>query len=69
VLLRYRAAGVRTDLPEIAALLERAHGPSPESITQLHNLLANHTADSPLYNPHTPFTKLQAILDKVPTGL
>ena len=69
VLLHYRAAAVRTDLLEIAALLERAHDPDPECITVLHHLLANDTADSPLYNPHTPFTELEAILDKVRAGL
>jgi hypothetical protein len=68
-LLHYRAAAVRTDLLEVAALLEHAQAPDPECITVLHNLLANHTADSPLYNPHTPFTELEAILDKVRTGL
>jgi hypothetical protein len=69
VLLHYRAAAVRTDLLEIAALLERARDPDPECITVLQTLLANHTADSPLYNPHTPFAELEAILDKVRTGL
>lgn len=69
VLLHYRAAAVRTDLLEIAALLEHADDPDPEYITLLDNLLANHTADSPLYNPHTPFTELEAILNKVRAGL
>jgi hypothetical protein len=62
------APPVHTDLLEISALLERAHDPDPECIAQLHNLLANRTADSPLYNPHTPFTELEAILDQVHTG-
>ena len=68
VLLHYRAAAVRTDLLEIAALLERAHDPEPDCIQTLHDLLANGN-DSPLYNPNTPFTELEAILDKVRAGL
>jgi hypothetical protein len=68
VLLHYRAAAVRTDLLEIAALLERAHDPEPDCIQALHGLLANGN-DSPLYNPNTPFTELEAILDEVRAGL
>lgn len=69
VLLHYRAAAVRTDLLEIAALLERAHDPDPDCIVALQNLLANHPGDSPLYNPNTPFPELQATLDYVRSGL
>jgi hypothetical protein len=69
VLLHYRAAAVRTDLLEIAALLEQANNPDPACITVLHHLLANDTADSPLYNPETSFTELEAILAKVRAGL
>jgi hypothetical protein len=68
VLLHYRAAAARTDLLEIAALLERAHDPEPDCIQALHGLLANEN-DSPLYNRNTPFTELEAILDKVRAGL
>lgn len=69
VLLHYRAAAVRTDLLEIAALLERAPHPDPECVAALHDLLANHPGDSPLYNPNTPFNELQATLDYVRTGI
>ena len=68
VLLHYRAAAVRTDLLEIAALLERAHAPQPEIIRALHGLLANENG-SPLYNCNTPFSELEAALDYVRSGL
>jgi hypothetical protein len=68
VLLHYRAAAVRTDLLEIAALLERAHNPDPAGIEALRALLANDT-DSPLYNTNTPFSELEATLDFVRSGL
>jgi hypothetical protein len=69
VLLQYRAAAVRTDLLEIAALLERTHDPDPDCMAALHNLLANHPGDSPLYNPNIPFTELQATLNYARTSL
>jgi hypothetical protein len=68
VLLHYRAAAVRTELLEIAALLERAHDPDPDCVAALHALLA-HTRPSPLYNPNIPFPELQATLDHVRAGL
>lgn len=69
VLLHYRAAAVRTDLLEIAALLERAHDPDPACIEALRALLANTDGDSPLYHTNTPFPELQATLDYVRSGL
>jgi hypothetical protein len=69
VLLQYRVAAIRTDLLEIAAMLEQSNDPDPACIVVLHQLLANDTADSPLYNPETPFTQLEAILAKVRAGL
>jgi hypothetical protein len=69
VLLHYRAAAVRTDLLEIAALLEGTHDPDPACIAALHGLLANDNGDSPLYNKNTPFTELQATLDNIRSGL
>jgi hypothetical protein len=69
VLLHYRAAAVRTDLLEIAALLERAHDPDPACIEALRALLANTDGESPLYNTNTPFPELEATLDYVRSGL
>lgn len=63
VLLHYRAAAVRTELLEIAALLERAHDPDPICVAALHQLLAN--GDSPLYHPGIPAAELRATLDYV----
>jgi hypothetical protein len=67
-LLHYRAAAVRTDLLEIAALLEHAHDPDPDCLAELRDLLAN-GCDSPLYNADIPFSQLQATLDYVRCGL
>jgi len=60
VLLRYRAAAVRTDLLEIAALLEQASDPDPASVKAIHHLLANR--DSPLYDPAVHITELYTTL-------
>ena len=68
VLLHYRAAAVRTDLLEIAALLERSHDPDPDRVAALRNLLAN-GCDSPLYNADIDFSELRATLDYVRSGL
>jgi hypothetical protein len=67
VLLHYRAAAVRTDLLEIAALLERAHDPDPGCVAALHQLLRD--GDSPLYHPGVPAAELRATLDHVRAGL
>jgi hypothetical protein len=67
-LLHYRAAAVRTDLLEIAALLEHAHDPDPDCLAELRDLIAN-GCDSPLYNADIPFSQLQATLDYVRCGL
>lgn len=63
-LLGYRVAVVRTDLLEIAALLERAYQPNPACIAALRNLLAN-GCDSPLYNTDIHPSELHATLDYV----
>lgn len=68
VLLHYRAAAVRTELLEIAAMLERAQDPDPACLTQLHGLLAN-GCDSPLYNPDLHVSELRATLYGVRVGL
>jgi hypothetical protein len=69
VLLHYRAAAVRSDLLEIAALLYHAHDPDPEAIVLLHGLLANHRGDSPLYNRHIPASELDETLARIRTAL
>jgi hypothetical protein len=67
-LLHYRAAAVRTDLLEIAALLEHAHNPDPARVAALHDLLAN-GCDSPLYNTDVHISELLATLHYVRSGL
>jgi hypothetical protein len=67
VLLHYRAAAVRTELLEIAALIERVHDPDPELVQALNELLAY--GDSPLYHPGVPAAQLHATLDYVRAGL
>jgi hypothetical protein len=68
VLLHYRAAAVRTDLLEIAAILERAPNPDPTCLTELHKLLAN-CCDSPLYNADIHVSELYTALDHIRSGL
>jgi hypothetical protein len=68
VLLHYRAAAVRTDLLEIAAMLERTQTPNPECVATLHRLLGN-ACDSALYNPRIPVSELRATLDNVRAAL
>jgi hypothetical protein len=67
-LLHYRAAAVRTDLLEIAALLEHTNNPDPARVAALQDLLAN-GCDSPLYNPDTHISELHATLHYVRSGL
>jgi hypothetical protein len=67
VLLHYRAAAVRTDLLEIAALIERAGNPDPDCVAALRNLLAN--GDSPLYHPGVHVSELHETLSYIRTGL
>jgi hypothetical protein len=67
VLLHYRAAAVRTDLLEIAALIERADSPDPDCVAALRNLLAN--GDSPLYHARVHVSELYATLDYIRAGL
>jgi hypothetical protein len=64
--LHCRVAAVRTDLLEIAALLERAHHPDPVRVAALRDLLAD-GGDSPLHNSH--IRKLHATLHYVHGGL
>lgn len=68
VLLHYRAAAVRTDLLEIAALLQHTPDPCPDCVEALRTLLAD-GCDSPLYNADVHFSELRATLDYVRSGL
>jgi hypothetical protein len=67
VLLHYRAAAVRSDLLEVAALIERADSPDPDCVAALRNLLAN--GDSPLYRAGVQVSELYATLDYIRAGL
>lgn len=66
-LLDYRAAAVRSELLEIAALLEHAHDPEPASVAKLRHLLTDDT--SPLYDPSVDAAALHATLTEVRRGL
>ena len=67
VLLRYRAATVRGDLLQVAAMLDNASDPDPACIAVLHDLLRD--GISPLYNPAVDASELQDTLDYVRQGL
>jgi hypothetical protein len=67
-LLHYRAAAVRTQLLELAALLEHAQNPDPARLAALRDLLSN-GCDSPLYNPDIHISELHATLHYIRTGL
>jgi hypothetical protein len=60
-LLHYRAAAVRSELLEIAAMLECTRYPDPAGMAALHKLLAN-GCDSPLYNADVHVSELRATL-------
>jgi hypothetical protein len=68
VLLHYRAAAVRADLLEIAAMLERCPDPEPDCLIALSRLLAD-GCDSPLYNAEIDVSELYATLDQIRAGL
>jgi hypothetical protein len=68
VLLGDRVQLVRSDLLEIAALLERAAEPDPECVRTLHRLLTD-GCESPLYNPDVHPSELRATLYYVRAGL
>jgi hypothetical protein len=67
VLLRHRAAAVRTELLEIAAMLDFAPDPDPSCVIALHGLLRD--GISPLYNPAAHASELRATLHHVRSGL
>jgi len=60
VLLHYRAAAVRTELLELAALVEQAHDPDPDCVREIRELLAN--GASPLYHRGVHVSELHATL-------
>jgi hypothetical protein len=67
LLLHYRAAAVRTQLLEIAALLEQATDPDPACVNEIHELLTN--GDSPLFHPGVHVSELYATLHYIRAGL
>jgi hypothetical protein len=66
-LLHYRTAAVRTELLQIAALLERAHDPDPACVKEIHELLAD--GNSPLYDRGVHVSELYASLYYIRAGL
>ncbi len=67
MLLYYRAAAVRADLLEIAALLEHAHDPDPGSVAALRDLLRGER--SPLFDAAVAASELRATLDRARAAL
>jgi hypothetical protein len=61
LLLQDRVTPVRSELHEIASLVERARDPEPAWIESLHDLLGN-GCDSPLYNADVHESELRATL-------
>jgi hypothetical protein len=68
LLLCDRVALVRTDLLELADLLERTEDPDPDSVNALRALLRN-GCDSPLYNAELHMSELRAALYYLRVGL
>jgi hypothetical protein len=68
VVLNDRLPGVRTDLLEIAALLEHAPEPEPRCVAELHRLLTD-GCESPLYNPDVHVSELRAAVYYIRSGL
>jgi hypothetical protein len=66
-LLHDRAAAVRPQLLEIAALLDQANDPDPACIKDIDELLTN--GNSPLYHPSIHISELHAILYYLRAGL
>jgi hypothetical protein len=66
-LLPYRTAAVRTELLEIAALLEHASDPDPACVQEIRELLAN--GNSPLYHRSVHISELYAALYYIRAGL
>lgn len=68
VLLCDRVAVARTDLLQIAVMLEHAHDPDPARIAALRDLLSD-GCGSPLYNTDVHISELWATLYYVRSGL
>jgi hypothetical protein len=67
-LLHYRVALVRSELLEIAAIVEHARDLDPACIGDLHVLLGN-GCDSPLYNADIHVSELQSTLHYIRASL
>jgi hypothetical protein len=67
VLLRYRAAAVRNELIELAALIERTEAPDPLFVAALRDLLRD--GGSALYNPAVPAAELHKTIEYIRSGL
>lgn len=61
LLLHDRVTAVRTDLLEIAVMLERSDDPDPGCVAALHDLVSD-GCESPLYNPEVHVSELRATL-------
>jgi hypothetical protein len=66
-LLRYRAAAVRLELLEIAALLEHAQNPDPDPVRAVRELLQDRT--SPLYDATVDIAELRTTLEDLRQAL
>jgi hypothetical protein len=67
LLLCDRVAAVRTDLLELAVVLERQEDPDPRCVAELRKLLSD-GCESPLYNPDVHVSELRATLYYVRSG-
>jgi hypothetical protein len=65
--LRYRAAAVRRELVEIAALLEHASNPDPGPVLAARELLRGRA--SPLYDVAVDVAELRTTLEALRTAL
>jgi hypothetical protein len=65
--LRYRAAAVRRELLEIAALLEHADKPDPDAVLATRELLRDRTG--PLYDVAVEATELCTTLENLRAAL
>lgn len=64
VLLSGRAMAARTEIPEVAAALERTSEPNGPTLETVRRLLRD-GCTSPLYNPPVAEQRLRAALDRI----